>query len=166
MIALLLALAVRPVFATNITLALKQRIGATASGSTSDSLSDEEFFDLLLELITYVAETIDETIDNITTSIDNLAEVSNAHSTLLETIVADIVTLDQNIDSLGNTTNHNSEVINDNFDSVKYWFIIVGIVSFVLFVATWIAIVALYCRDPMRGWRAGESRPMTSYNSA
>ena len=135
------------------------------AASSSDSLSDEEAIDLLLELIMFVVDTIDETIDNITISIDNLAAVSNAHSSLLETMTADIYTLNQYMDSLGNTTNHNSEVINDNFDSVKYWFIIVGVVSFFLFLATWIAIIVLFCRDPMRGWRGAEARPMTSYSN-
>ena len=149
--------------ASNMTLEVKQRIGALSAASTSasssGSLSDEEAIDLLLELIMFVVETIDETIDNITISIDNLAEVSNAHSSLLE--------------NLTNTTNYNVEVINsntdlinDNFDAVKYWFIIVGVVSFFLFLATWIAIIVLFCRDPMRGWRGAEARPMTSYSTA
>ena len=161
MFILLISLALTNSFAaSNMTLEVKQRIGAAsaASASSSDSLSDEEAIDLLLELIMFVVDTIDETIDNITLSLTQLTNTTNHNAEVLATAM-------EAIDSLGNTTNHNSEVINDNFDSVKYWFIIVGVVSFVLFLATWIAIIVLFCRDPMRGWRGAEARPMTSYSN-
>ena len=172
MFILLISLALTNSFAaSNMTLEVKQRLlAAAASGSTSasssGSLSTEEAIDLLLELLMFVVDTIDETIDNITISIDNLAEVSNAHSSLLENLTAAVEVLDENIDSLGNTTNSNTNIINDNFDAVKYWFIIVGVVSFFLFLSTWIAIIVLFCRNPMRGWRGAEARPMTSYSTA
>ena len=170
MLILLITLTLNSVFAaSNMTLEVKQRIGAlsdaSASASSSGSLSTEEAIDLLLELLMFVVETIDETIDNITISINNLANTTNHNAEVLATALNDISTLNQYMDSLANTTNHNSEVINDNFDAVKYWFIIVGVVSFFLFLATWIAIIVLFCRDPMRGWRGAEARPMTSYSN-